>query len=73
MSGVLAAMMLRPGGASVHDMAEATGWQLHSVRGALAGGLKHKGYEITSEKPGDVRLYRIVTPKPTRKPLKKPA
>ena len=61
--GILFDLLTRQGGVSVHDMAEATGWQLHSVRGAMAGGLKHKGFVISSEKTGDaVRLYRIVPP-----------
>ena len=62
--GVLVRLMRRDGGASVYDMAEAVGWQLHSVRGALAGALKQRGFVITSDKPDKVRTYRIVEPKP---------
>jgi hypothetical protein len=42
-------------------MTEATGWQVHTVRGAMAGALKKKlGLEIISEKqPGSDRIYRI--------------
>jgi hypothetical protein len=37
-------------------MMGATGWQAHSVRGAISGALKKTlGYEIVSE-----RVYRIV-------------
>lgn len=46
-------------GATVPDMMEATGWQAHSVRGALAGALKKRGYTITSEKTDGERRYRI--------------
>ena len=39
---------------------EATGWQAHSVRGAISGAIKKKlGLNVMSEKTGTVRLYRI--------------
>jgi len=47
-------------GATIPDLMEATGWQSHSVRGALAGALKRgRGLEITSEKINGERRYRI--------------
>ncbi len=52
-------LLQRPKGASLSDMMEATGWQSHSVRGALAGALKKRGNTITSEKLSGVRCYRI--------------
>lgn len=58
--GVLVTMLRRPGGAAISDMMEATGWQAHSVRGALAGALKTKRkFVIESEKTEQGRLYRI--------------
>jgi hypothetical protein len=39
-------------------MTSATGWQTHSVRGALAGALKRRGLVITSEKVDGIRRYR---------------
>jgi hypothetical protein len=37
-----------------------TGWQAHSVRGALSGALKkERGLTITSEKTGAERIYSI--------------
>ena len=49
-----------PEGATLASLCEATGWQSHSVRGALAGALKRKGYEVTSSRPEDgPRRYRI--------------
>jgi hypothetical protein len=44
--------MLRcEGGATIDEMAAATSWQVHSIRGALSGVLKKKlGLEVTSEK-----------------------
>lgn len=62
-------VLSRPGGATITDLCNATGWQKHSVRGAIAGALKKVGYAIASEKPADIRLYRIVPPSP-RKPSK---
>jgi hypothetical protein len=43
-------------------MTEVTGWQPHTVRGAMAGALKKKlGLNITSEKTdAQQRKYRIV-------------
>jgi hypothetical protein len=47
----LIAMLRREGGATIEEMAEATSWQVHSVRGALSGILKKKlDLEVISEK-----------------------
>jgi len=54
------AMMRRPKGATINDLTRATGWQTHSVRGAISGMLRKKqGLNVISEKSGDARLYRI--------------
>lgn len=59
--GALVALLLRPDGASLTTMQAATGWQAHSVRGAIAGSIKKKlGFEVTSEKSDGGRVYRIV-------------
>lgn len=60
---VLIELLRRAEGATLPQMTEATGWQVHTVRGAMAGALKKKlGLEITSEKqPGTDRIYRITT------------
>ena len=44
---VVLAMLRRPGGATVAQIAEATGWAPHTVRGFFAG-LKKKGVEVTA-------------------------
>jgi len=49
-------------GASIADMVEATGWQAHSVRGAMAGALKKRGLVITSQKVDGVRRYHASMP-----------
>ena len=58
--GALVALMQRPQGADISDMMRATGWQAHSVRGAMAGALKKKfALAITSQKSDAGRIYRI--------------
>jgi hypothetical protein len=54
-------MLRRPEGATVPEMVEATGWQPHTVRGAMAGARKKKlGLQIRSEKVEERgRVYRI--------------
>ena len=58
---VLVELLTRAEGATLPQMTDATGWQVHTVRGAMAGALKKKlGLEITSEKQtGADRIYRI--------------
>jgi Protein of unknown function (DUF3489) len=54
-------MLRRPVGATIEQMVAATGWQSHSVRGAISGALKKKqGLVVKSEKTDGVRVYRIV-------------
>jgi hypothetical protein len=55
----LLAQLRRPGGASLAELMKVTGWQQHSVRGALAGTLKKKGHQITSEVTDGVRRYSV--------------
>lgn len=47
-------------GASLEQLSKATGWQHHSVRGAISGNVKKKlGLNVTSERVKGVRIYRI--------------
>lgn len=57
----LIAMLRAPGGATIAEIMAATGWQSHTVRGAMSGALKKKlGLEVTSEKVEDQgRVYKI--------------
>ncbi len=60
--GTLAALLHSPDGATLAQLAEATGWQPHSVRGAMAGALRKKhGLIITSEKVEGTRVYRVTS------------
>ena len=53
-------MLREPKGKSIDDLMKATGWQAHSVRGAISGAIKKKlGLTVTSEKANGVRVYRI--------------
>ena len=58
----LEALLARPKGASIAEMVEATGWQQHSVRGAMAGALKKRGLAIISEQTDGLRRYRAERP-----------
>lgn len=54
------AALRAPKGATISDLMELTGWQAHSVRGAISGSLKKQhGLAITSTKSGDERVYKI--------------
>jgi len=56
----LITMLRREGGATIDEMAAATEWKIHSIRGALSGILKKKlELTITSEKiEGRGRVYK---------------
>ena len=58
----LLALLTRADGASIAEMTEATGWQKHSVRGAMAGALKKRGLVITSDKSSGTRRYNAECP-----------
>jgi hypothetical protein len=57
------AMLRRPGGATVDEVASATGWQRHTVRGVFSGTLKKKlGLSLASAREARGRVYRIDGP-----------
>ena len=56
------AMLRRPEGATVDEVASATGWQRHTVRGVFSGTLKKKlGLTLASTKEERGRVYRITS------------
>jgi predicted transcriptional regulator with HTH domain len=58
----LLALLSRPEGATNAEIQEATGWQPHSVRGALSGLVKKKlGHDVSSTKEEHGRVYRIAS------------
>jgi Protein of unknown function (DUF3489) len=57
------AMLRRPEGATVEEVARATGWQRHTVRGVFSGTLKKKlGLTLASAEEERGRVYRIAEP-----------
>ena len=64
-------LLRRPEGATVAQIAQITGWQRHTIRGAISGALKKKlGLTVTAERvrhtgpnaKGGTTVYRIVEP-----------
>src|SRR6202011_1263949 len=61
--GAVIAMLRRAEGATVDEVASATGWQRHTVRGVFSGTLKKKlGLTLASAKEDRGRVYRISAP-----------
>ena len=57
------AMLRRPEGVTVDEVAGATGWQRHTVRGVFSGTLKKKlGLTLASAQEERGRVYRIAEP-----------
>jgi len=55
------AMLRRSQGVTIDEVATATGWQCHTVRGLFSGTLKKKlGLTLASAKEERGRVYRIV-------------
>jgi hypothetical protein len=55
------AMLRRPEGVTVHEVASVTGWQRHTVRGVFSGTVKKKlGLTLASAEEERGRVYRIV-------------
>lgn len=57
--GLLLAKLSDDAGATLKELMAVTGWQAHSVRGAMAGALKKKGHVIVSVKSDGPRRYRV--------------
>ncbi len=57
---LLVDLLRQPAGATLEAMMLATGWQAHSVRGAIAGTVKKaRGLKVVSTKVEGVRIYQI--------------
>ena len=56
----LVALLSSADGAAMSQMMAATQWQAHSIRGAMAGALRRKGFAVTSAKTETGRRWRIM-------------
>ncbi len=63
-TALMIALLRRPEGSTVADLSAATGWQPHSVRGAIAGQLKRRlGLVVIAfNEPDRGRVYRLARP-----------
>jgi hypothetical protein len=66
------AMLQSPAGATIAAMMKATGWQLHSVRGFLAGVVRKRlKLKLNSKTIAGTRVYQIMRaadgPRPSRR------
>lgn len=57
---ILTSLLREDAGADLSALMAATGWQAHSVRGAIAGQIKKKlGLSVATERAGGRTIYRI--------------
>lgn len=58
---IIISLLRRSEGATIEEIAEATGWQKHSIQGTMSGVLKKKlGFTIISDREGERgRVYHI--------------
>ncbi len=69
---VMLSLLKREGGTSLHELMSATGWQQHSVRGALSTLNKGLGGVIENVKRDGQRVYWIGTPAAEKAEAKSP-
>lgn len=54
-------LMSQEDGVSLNKLCNETGWAKHTVRGAIAGNIKKRGYKVESFTHIGYRYYRIVS------------
>ena len=55
----IVALLQRPSGAAISDLAKATGWQVHSVRAALTGLRKEGKILVRNKDAAGITYYRL--------------
>jgi uncharacterized protein DUF3489 len=59
--GIVVGLLRRPDGVGIAELQAATGWQAHSIRGAIASAVKKKlGLTVSSTATQSGRVYHIV-------------
>ena len=54
------ALLSRMGGASIDDLVAATGWQRHTIRGAISGQLRKRGLQVVSRRQNGTTVYALI-------------
>jgi hypothetical protein len=58
--GTLVAMLSRMGGASIDDLVTATGWQRHTIRGAISSQLRKRGLQVITRRQNGTTVYALI-------------
>ena len=67
-TATIVTLLKRPGGATLKQLMDATGWQSHSIRGFVSAQLtKRMGLRVRSFKRDGERIYQIRTRENRRK------
>jgi hypothetical protein len=60
-TGLVVALLSRAEGVTIEELMRATGWQAHSLRGAISGSIKTgMGLDVVSQKIDGQRVYRVL-------------
>lgn len=63
---ILVGLLRARRGASMAEMTQATGWQPHSIRGALSSAIKRRGFSVMRFQADRVNRWRISPVKPAK-------
>ena len=58
--GTVVALLSRMGGASIDDLVAATGWQRHTIRGAISAQLRKRGLQVISRRQNGTTVYALI-------------
>ena len=63
---ILVGLLRARRGASMAEMTQATGWQPHSIRGAISSAIKRRGFAVMRFQADRVTRWRISPVKPAK-------